>query len=227
MSTLALHNASGKKVKDVEVPEALFAGPIRKGLLYYVIRNQLANRRAGTHSTLTRGMVAGSTRKIYRQKGTGNARHGDIKAPIFVGKGQTFGPHPRDYSYTMPKSAKRRGLQTALALKAKSGNLLLIENPEWKQIKTKHAVEFFKSLKVASALVVLDKSNEILEKSVRNLPGFKVLRTEGLNVYDILKYDHLILTEEAFAGVEKRLNVSPVETKPARRTKAAKKAKKK
>lgn len=207
MSTLALHNAEGKKVKDVEVPAEVLAGPIRKGLLYYMVRNQMANRRAGTHATLTRGNVQGSTKKIYRQKGTGNARHGDIKAPIFAGGGQTFGPHPRDYSYTMPKSAKRRGLQTALALKAKEGTMLLIETPAWKEIKTKTAVKFFKSLGVKSGLIVLAKADETVEKSVRNLYGFKVLRAEGLNVYDILNHDHLLLTEEAFEAVQKRLKL--------------------
>ena len=207
MKTLVLHNSVGKKVKDVEVPAELLAGPIRKGLLYYVVRNQLANRRAGTHATLTRGRVTGSTKKIYRQKGTGNARHGDIKAPIFAGGGQTFGPHPRDYSYTMPKSAKRRGLQSALALKAKEGALVLLETPTWKEMKTKQALELFKGLGVKSALLVLGAANEAIEKSVRNLPKFRVLRAEGLNVYDILKYDHLILTEEALAAVQKRLRL--------------------
>ncbi len=207
MSTLALHNALGKKVKDVEIPDALTAGPIRKGLLYYMVRNQRANRRAGTHSTQTRGMATGSTRKIYRQKGTGNARHGDIKAPIFVGGGETFGPHPRDYSYTMPKSARRRALQTALALKAKAGQMILVEKPEWKEIKTKTALDFFKALNVPSALLVIDSLNEIVEKSVRNLPRFKVIRAEGLNVYDILNYDHLILTPEALLKVQERIRI--------------------
>ena len=207
MTSLSLHGKDGKKLKDVEVPSELLAGPIRKGLLYYVVRNQLANRRAGTHSTLTRGRVTGSTKKIYRQKGTGNARHGDIKAPIFAGGGQTFRPHPRDYSYTMPKSAKRRGLQTALALKAKEGSFILLETPAWKEMKTKQALELFKGLGVKSALLVLGEANAIIEKSVRNLPHFRVLRADGLNVYDILKYDHLILTEEALAVVKKRLKI--------------------
>src|SRR5262249_4873961 len=149
-----------------------------KGLLYYMVRNQMANRRAGTHSTKTRGEVAGSTKKIYRQKGTGNARHGNIRAPIFAGGGQTFGPQPRDYSYTMPKTAKRRGLQTALAYKAKEGQLMLVEEPGWKDIKTKHAVDFFKALNATSALLVIGEANEIVEKSVRNLPRFKVIRAE-------------------------------------------------
>ncbi|MCC6273165.1 MAG: 50S ribosomal protein L4 [Deltaproteobacteria bacterium] len=205
MSTLALYSQAGKKVRDIEVAEGLLAGPIRKGLLYYMVRNQLANRRAGTHATKTRGMTTGSTKKIYRQKGTGNARHGDIKAPIFVGGGRIFGPHPRDYSYTTPKPAKRRALQTALALKNKEGALRVVENLGWKEIKTKQAAEFFKALDCKSALLVIGGANDTVEKSVRNLQGFKVLRAEGLNVYDILKYDHLVLTEDALKAVVERL----------------------
>lgn len=208
MSTLALYNQSGKKVRDIEVAEGLLAGPIRKGLLYYMVRNQLANRRAGTHATKTRGMTSGSTKKIYRQKGTGNARHGDIKAPIFVGGGRIFGPHPRDYSYTTPKPAKRRALQTALALKNKEGALRVVENLGWKEIKTKQAAEFFKALECKSALLVIAGVNEPVEKSVRNLKGFKVLRAEGLNVYDILKYDQLVLTEDALKAVVERVGAA-------------------
>jgi len=208
MSTIALHGKDGKKIKDIEVPDAMLAGPIRKGLLYYMVRNQMANRRAGTHATKTRGMVTGSTKKIYRQKGTGNARHGDIKAPLFAGGGQTFGPHPRDYSYTMPKTAKRRGLQTALAYKAKEGLLRLVEDPSWKDIKTKHAIDFFKALESTSALLVIGEANEVIEKSVRNLPRFKVIRAEGLNVYDILNHDHLLVTEAGLKKVQERLKLA-------------------
>jgi large subunit ribosomal protein L4 len=205
MSTLALYNQSGKKVRDIEVADGLLAGPIRKSLLYYMVRNQLANRRSGTAATKTRGMTTGSTKKIYRQKGTGNARHGDIKAPIFVGGGRIFGPHPRDYSYTTPTPAKRRALQTALALKNKEGGLRVVENLVWKDIKTKQALEFFKALESKSALLVIGAANDAIEKSVRNLKGFKVLRAEGLNVYDILKYDHLVLTEDALKAVVARV----------------------
>jgi large subunit ribosomal protein L4 len=208
MTKLALHNPNGSKVRDIEVPETLLAGPIRKGLLYYMVRYQLMGRRAGTHATKTRGMVTGSTKKIYRQKGTGNARHGDIKAPIFVGGGRIFGPHPRDYSYTVPKKAKRRGLQTALALKNKEGKLMIVEEPKWKAIKTKSAIDFFKALNCQNGLLVIKEPNEVLEKSIRNLKGFKVLRAKGLNVFDILNFEHLILTEDALKAVSDRLQVN-------------------
>ncbi len=201
MAELTVYNQIGKKSKEITIPDALFAGPIRRGLLYYVINSQLASRRAGTHATKTRGMVQGSTKKIYRQKGTGNARHGDIKAPIFVGGGKVFGPHPRDYSFRLPKTAMRRALQTVFALKNKENKIKIIENPSWKEIKTKKATEFFKSLDCQSALIVIGDKNPTLEKSVRNLKSFKVLMSDGINVYDILKYDHLILTEEGLNKV--------------------------
>lgn len=208
MSTLGLYNSDGKKMQDVKVPEAMLAGPIRKGLIYYIVRCQMAKKRAGTHSTKTRGAVVGSTKKIYRQKGTGRARHGAKKAPIFVGGGVAFGPHPRDYSYSMPKSSRRRGLQTVLALKNKEGKLMILEVPPWKEPKTKQAREMFKALKLESALLVLDEANEAIEKSIRNLSKFKVLPAEGLNVYDILNHDHLILTKGALEKVKLRLRLS-------------------
>lgn len=208
MSNVDLYNSEGKKVKDLNAPEELTAGPIRKGLLYYAVNYQMAKRRAGTHATRTRGMVVGSTRKLYRQKGTGRARHGDIKAPIYVGGGKAFGPHPRDYSYAMPKKALRRSLQTAIALKNKEGNLLAVEGIAWKEPKTKQALSFFKNLKADSALLVLAERNPIVEKSIRNLPTFKVLSVAGLNVYDILNHDKLIFAEDAIDKVLNRIKLS-------------------
>ena len=207
MNQIALYNLEGKKVKDLEIPAELVQGPIRRGLIYYMVQAQRARARAGTHDTKTRGDVRGSTRKIYRQKGTGRARHGDNQAPIFVGGGRTFGPHPRDYSFNLPKSARRRSLQTVLALKNKDGNLMVVQNPGWKEPKTKQAAQLFKNLKSDSALLILEKRDPIVEKSVRNLKHFKVLPAEGLNVYDILNYDKLILTEESLSLVQKRLQL--------------------
>ncbi len=208
MSSLSLYNQEGKKVKEIPVPEKLLAGPIRKGLLFYMVRFQLAKRRAGTHSTKTRSMAHGSTRKIYRQKGTGQARHGDRKAPIFVGGGKVFTPHPRDYGYNMPRSAKRQGLRTALALKGKEGKFLVVETPHWKAPKTQQAISFFKSLKSESGLLVLEEANAIIQKSVSNLKKFRVLTAAGLNVYDILNFDHLLVTEGALKKVLGRLGLA-------------------
>ncbi|MDX1386141.1 MAG: 50S ribosomal protein L4, partial [bacterium] len=161
--SIALYNLEGKKVKDLQVPEALVQGPVRKGLIYYVVNYQRAKKRAGTHDTRTRGQVRGSTRKIYRQKGTGRARHGDRKANIFTGGGAAFGPHPRNYAFSMPKTARRRGLQTVMAHKNNEGQLMVVEKPSWSEPKTKQALEFFKKLGVNSALLVVDEKDSNIE----------------------------------------------------------------
>jgi large subunit ribosomal protein L4 len=192
----------------VKTPEALFAGPVRKGLLYYSVMQQLASRRAGTHQTKTHSTVAGSTKKIYRQKGTGRARHGDARANIFVGGAKSFGPHPRSYAFDLPRTARRRSLQAALVLKQREGNILVVETPKWKAPKTKEAAKFFQNLKVESALWVLEDKSEVIEKSVRNLPKFQTIPAAGLNVYDILRYDKLLLTEGALEKIQQRLKIS-------------------
>jgi large subunit ribosomal protein L4 len=208
MATLELYNMDGKKVKDLKTPEALFAGPLRKGLLYYAVRQQRASRRAGTHETKTHSTVSGTTKKMYRQKGTGRARHGDARANIFVGGNKAFGPHPRSYAYDLPRSARRRGLQAALILKQREGNLLVVETPKWKEPKTKQAAKFFENLKINSALWVLEDKSPTIEKSVRNLPKFQTIPAAGLNVYDILRYDKLLLTEGALEKIQQRLKIS-------------------
>ncbi len=166
---------------------------------------QMAGRRSGTASTKTRSNVRGSTRKIYRQKGTGNARHGDIKAPIFAGGGQAFGPLPRDYSYRMPSSSRRQALKSALALKNKEGLVKIVDNFLFEEIKTKKALEYFQNLGLNQALLVVGDKNENFEKSVRNLTHYKVLRADGLNVYDILRYNYLVITQDALNKIEGRL----------------------
>jgi large subunit ribosomal protein L4 len=208
MATLELYNIEGKKVKDLETPDALFSGPLRKGLLYYAVLQQRASRRAGTHETKTHSTVSGTTKKMYRQKGTGRARHGDARANIFVGGGKSFGPHPRSYDYNLPRSARRRGLQAALILKQREGNILVVETPQWKAPKTKEAVKFFENLKLDSALWVLEEKNPVIEKSVRNLPKFQTIPAAGLNVYDILRFDKLLLTEGALEKIQQRLKIS-------------------
>ncbi len=205
MSNLEVYNLQGKKVSDHKAAEGLINGPVRKTLLWEMIRMQQANRRAGTASTKTRGAVTGSTRKIYRQKGTGNARHGDIKAPIFVGGGQTFGPLPRSYTYRLPRKARLNALKSAFALKHKEGKLKVVNEFNLSEIKTQKALEAFKSLGAENALLVIEAANAVVEKSVRNLPHHKVLRVEGVNVFDVLKYDQLILTEQALKKIEEKL----------------------
>lgn len=196
MATLDIFNQDGKKVSQVELVKSV-EGPVKKALLWEAVKMQQANRRSGTASTKTRSNVKGSTKKIYRQKGSGNARHGDIKAPIFVGGGQAFGPLPRDYSYLMPKKARVNALKSAFSLKVKEGKLKVIDKVSFSEIKTKSAAKLFSSLGVVDGLLVIEKRDAVVEKSVANLPHHKVIRVEGINVYDILKYDHLILTKES------------------------------
>jgi large subunit ribosomal protein L4 len=176
-------------------------------VLWEVVKWQLAKRRAGTHSTKTRGEVAYSGRKILPQKGTGNARHGDRGAPIFVGGGVAHGPKPRDYSYNINKKVRRKALKMALSDRAKEGNIIVVEDFTFEQPKTKQAVEFLKSLGIENdkvLLVIADKDVNV-QKSFRNLPKVVVIPAEGLNVYDILWANKVVITKNALQKIEERL----------------------
>lgn len=192
-------------MSELEPPPAVIGGPVRKTLLWETVKMQRANRRKGTASTKTRGQIAGSTRKIYRQKGSGNARHGDIKAPIFVGGGRVWGPHPRDYSYRLPRKARQNALKSALTLKFKEGKLKVVQAFDLKEIKTKKAAQFFQKIEAPEALLIIEAKNLTVEKSIRNLPHHKVLRVEGINVYDLLNYDQVIVTEPALKKIEEMM----------------------
>ncbi|MBU4010131.1 MAG: 50S ribosomal protein L4, partial [Proteobacteria bacterium] len=164
-----------------------------------------ACRRAGSASVKHRSDVRGSTRKLYRQKGTGRARRGDIKSPLLRGGGSIFGPDPRSYSYKVPKKIKRLALKMALSSKIMDNNILVIDKLEFEKAKTKSFISVLDTLKIKKALIVTEKTNENLELSSRNVPDIKVMRYEGLNVYDILKYEKLILLETSIKGIEGRL----------------------
>jgi large subunit ribosomal protein L4 len=185
--------------------EAIFGAKTRPHLLHQAVVMQLANRRAGSAATKTKGFVSGGGKKPWRQKGTGRARAGSIRSPIWVGGGTTFGPQPRDYSYRMPRTARREALLSALSLKNREGKIIVVDKFELDEIKTKLMVKALAELKVDSALVVILESDVKIERSARNLPKIKVLRVEGLNVYDLLRYEHLILTEAALKRLEERL----------------------
>lgn len=165
---------------------------------------QLANRRAGSAATKSKGFVSGGGKKPWRQKGTGRARAGSIRSPIWVGGGTVFGPQPRDYSYRMPRSARREALLSALSLKKREGKIIVVDKFDLEQAKTKLMVQALKELKVESAVIVISQPNEKIERSARNLPKVKVLRVDGVNVYDLMRYDHLILTEDALRQLEAR-----------------------
>ena len=185
--------------------EEIFGVKTRPHLLHQTIVMQLANRRSGTAATKSKGFVSGGGKKPWRQKGTGRARAGSIRSPIWVGGGTIFGPQPRDYSYRMPRKARREALLSALSLKNRDGKIIVVDKLEFEEAKTKLMVKALADLKVESALIVIAQSDDKIERAGRNLAKIKVLRVEGLNVYDLVRYDHLIFTEGALNLLQERL----------------------
>ncbi len=206
MAATEVKNMNGETVSKAELPDSIFDVEVKKSVLHEVVTMQLANRRSGTASAKSRSDVVGSTVKLYRQKGTGRARRGDIRSPLLKGGGVTFGPNGRRYAYTVPKKIRKAALKMALASKLQDNAVTVVDNLKMDQIKTKAVVDMLKALGQKSVLFVTEEQNETLELSSRNIPGVKVLRYEGLNVYDILKYEHLVVQESALAAIEGRLS---------------------
>ncbi len=192
-------------VIEPKLNETIFGVKPRRHLLHQTVVMQLANRRGGNAATKSKGLVRGGGKKPWRQKGTGRARSGSIRSPIWVGGGTVFGPTPRDYAYRLPRTARREALLSALSLKNHERKIIVIEKFELEAAKTKMMIEALAQLKVTSALIVIAQPDSNIERSARNLPGVKVLRVEGLNVYDLLRYDHLVLTADALQRLEERL----------------------
>jgi len=193
------------RVVHPQLREEIFGVKTRPHLLHQMVAMQLSNRRAGTAATKTKGFVRGGGKKPWRQKGTGRARAGSIRSPLWVGGGTTFGPQPRDYSYRIPKKARREALLSALSLKNRDGKIIVLDKLEMAEAKTKVMRKVLEDLKVGAALIVIPQADEKVQRSARNLPKVKVLRAEGLNVYDLLRYEHLILTAESLKLLEERL----------------------
>jgi large subunit ribosomal protein L4 len=201
-------NIEGKKVGQIDLADAVFGAAVKEHLLWEVVKAQQAAKRAGTHATKTREFVRGGGKKPYRQKGTGNARQGSTRSPQFVGGGKVFGPHPRDYSYTVPKKVRKAALASALSLRAKENRLMIIDQLTGMfdgKPKTKRLAGVLKALGLASALVVDGKQNRHLARSARNLTTTKCLPPEGLNVYDILNHKSLVISRDAVKAVEARV----------------------
>jgi large subunit ribosomal protein L4 len=196
---------SGAKVGTVELDDGVFAAEVKEHVLWEVVKAQRASRRAGTHSTKTQADVQGGGKKPWRQKGTGRARQGSTRAAQWVGGGTVFGPHPRDYSYDVPKKVRQVALRAALSLRVREQKLLVVRDFTLDEIKTKRVAAALKALGTAKALIVDGKSNEKLSRSTRNLPNAKFLPHEGLNVYDILRYDALVMTQPAAEALSQRL----------------------
>jgi large subunit ribosomal protein L4 len=202
---LPLFSAAQERSGEAEFAEAVFGREGDQGLLHDAVRMQLANRRSGTAATKTRGLISGGGRKPWRQKGTGRARAGSTRSPLWRHGGKIFGPQPRDYSYQIPRKAWRRALCLALSERAREGKLLVVQSLALAEPKTRLAKAVLEKLGVRHALVVLGEGDEQFLRAARNLAQHKVLRAAGLNVYDVLNYHELVMTEATARAIEKRL----------------------
>jgi large subunit ribosomal protein L4 len=201
-----IYDLEKNTVGEFELNSEIFEAPIREHLFYYVVNWQLAKRRSGAASTKTRGEVSGGGKKPWKQKHTGRARQGSIRAPQWRKGAIIFGPQPRDWSYNIPKRARREALKSALSLKHRDGNLVILKDFNLSQIKTKQVLNFLKTFELNRALILVNGDNENLKKSARNLKVVKVLKVEGLNVYDLLRFNALVMTQDSAAKVQEVLN---------------------
>lgn len=207
MAVCEVVNTSAKKVGDVELKDEIFAVEVQPGILHDVVCMQRANRRRGTASTKNRAAVRGSNAKPWRQKGTGRARAGTKKSPLWRGGGVVFGPQPRDYSYKLPKKVRKLALRMALSARLSEGNLVVVDEFKLPEIKTKEFVNVMNNFDFENCLVVTGADNTTVSLSARNTVGYKVLPVQGLNVYDILKYPKLMLDQTVLGQIEERLTV--------------------
>lgn len=206
MAKFDVYDLEKQKVGELDLADAVFAGEVNEHLFYEVVKAKLASARSGTHAVKNRSLVAGGGKKPWRQKHTGRARQGSTRASQFVGGGKAMGPKPRDYSYDVPRKVRKAALRSALALRSRDQKLVIVQ--EWRPsaAKTQAAAKILAKLGAAKALVVDAAANVTLAKSVRNLAGSDFLPVEGLNVYDILKHDALVLTAETAKKLEASLS---------------------
>ncbi|MBF8376884.1 50S ribosomal protein L4 [Alicyclobacillus mali] len=202
MPTVAVLNTAGQQVGEIELNEKIFGAPIRPDLMHIVVLQYLAARRRGTHKTKTRSEVSGGGRKPWRQKGTGRARQGSIRAPQWRGGGVVHGPTPRSYAFKVPKKVRRAALYSALSSKVQEGKIVVVEGFEFERPKTKDMVGVLQNLNVEKALIVDGEKKRPVYLSARNVPNVKYMEAAGLNVYELLRHDHLVLTKDAVQKVE-------------------------
>lgn len=202
MANVAVYNIEGKEVGTIDLNDAVFGVEVNEHLVHMAVVNQLANKRQGTQKAKTRSEVSGGGRKPWRQKGTGHARQGSTRSPQWTGGGVVFAPVPRDYSFKMNRKEKRAALKSALSSKVAANKLIVVDEMKFDEIKTKNFANVLKNLNVSKALVVLGEDDKNAEISARNIAGVKTARTNTINVYDILKYNTLILTKETVANIE-------------------------
>ena len=202
MPNVALYNIAGQSIGELELKESIFGIEPNASALHAVVKAYLANQRQGTQSALTRAEVRGGGIKIYRQKGTGRARHSSNRAPIFTHGGVVFAPKPRDYRESVNKKVKRLAMKSALSSKVSDGDIIVYDALDIAAPKTKEMVKVLNAMNLKKALVVLPEKDEIVERATSNIPGVKTTLVGTLNVYEILKYDTLILTKDAVAKIE-------------------------
>jgi large subunit ribosomal protein L4 len=200
-----VHNVKGEKIHERNIKDEIFNVSVREDIIHQVVRSQLASTRSGSASTKNRSKVKASSKKLWRQKGTGRARVGAASSPIRRGGGVAFGPVPRDYSFKVNKKVRKAALRMALADKFKTGQLFVVDNIHLEEISTGKLFEVLKNFDVNNALIVTEREDENLEKSSRNIKKVKLLRAEGLNVYDILRHEYLLFIEGALGIVEEAL----------------------
>ncbi|RCX12792.1 LSU ribosomal protein L4P [Anaerobacterium chartisolvens] len=203
MPKLDLYNMKGEVVGDVDLSEGIFGIEVKPNAMHTVVINQLANRRQGTQSTKTKSEVRGGGKKPWRQKGTGRARQGSTRSAQWIKGGIVLGPKPRSYSYTLPKKLKRLALKSALTSKVNDSDVLVLDKLGFEAIKTKEMAGVLKNLKLDdSVLIVTSEKSDIIQKSARNIPGVKTALVNTINVFDILKYEKLVVTKDAVAKIE-------------------------
>lgn len=202
MPVAGVYDSENNKVSEIELSDRIFGAEVNEAAIYDVVRMQMASRRRGTASTKKRHDVSGGGRKPWRQKGTGRARAGTIRSPLWRGGGIVFGPSPRDYSFKVPKKVRKLALISALSMKMREGKIIVLRDFPMEEIKTKKFKETIDRFGLRKALFVVDGAHPFLEKSSRNVPGVKLIRSEGINVYDVLNHEHLVLFEPSVKKIE-------------------------
>ena len=201
MATVNILNWKKEKVGQVDLAANVFETPVKTDILHNVVQWQLASRRQGTHMTKTKGLVSGGGKKPFKQKGTGNARQGSTRSPLMPGGGTMFGPQPKDYSYNIPRSLKKAGLQMALSYLHSEGRLFVVDTMDSKDGKTKELASRLKKFGLEKALLIDDQENDNFSRAARNMKKYRYNTVMGVNVYDLLKYDTVVFTKGAIPAV--------------------------
>jgi large subunit ribosomal protein L4 len=207
MPKVAVYNIAGTEIGEIELNEEVFGVDVNEAVMHQALVMQQASERLGTASTKTRGLVRGGGRKPWRQKGTGRARSGSRRSPVWVGGGTVFGPQPRSYAFSMPRKARRLAIKSALSAKVQAGELVVMDDISFTEPKTKNVLTMLDNLKVGDdkALIITAEENENVYKSSRNIPGIKNITSHGLNVFDLLHHDKVLITKEAVSKIEEVL----------------------